>query len=313
MNVINSDYMDIDPNENLINEIIIENHSDLSKIGENMETWFSINNKDYFFNYRSIPKLPSGLYSIVFTEANGFGLSKMDYKSEDYFVLPSLPHEEIISDIKKFWDSKKNYEKYNLTTKRGIILHGDPGGGKTSLIYLLIEEMKKYDGISIYFDSPKTWIEIAKLIRKIEPDRPILCIIEDIDGVIENNGEEIFLNFLDGLNSVSNIVYVATTNNLREIPDRIKNRPSRFDKKYEVKKPTDEDRLIYFTRMVCEEDKDIYDLKKLAKDTKDLSMAHLKELFISLYIFKNDYAKSLQDIKKGNIIEKSIGFGRNDD
>ena len=173
--------------------------------------------------------------------------------------------------------------------------------------------MKKYDGICVYFDSPKTWIEVAKLVRKIEPERPILCIIEDLDGVINVHGEEIFLNFLDGLNSISNIVYVATTNNLNNIPDRIKNRPSRFDRKYEVKKPTDEDRSVYFNHMILEEDKKIYDIAKLVKDTKGLSMAHLKELFISLYIFKNDYTKSITDIKKGNISDKTIGFNMSDD
>jgi len=312
MNISNNDFLDIDPDENIIKQIQIEG-GDLSSIGDNMDTWFSVNGKDYFFNYKSIVKIPSGLYSIAFTENNGFGVSKMSYKSEDYFTLPSLPHEEIIEDIKKFWDNKSNYEKYNLTPKRGIILHGDPGGGKTSLIYLLIEEMKKYDGICVYFDNPKTWVEVAKLIRKIEPNRPILCIIEDLDGVIENHGEEIFLNFLDGLNSVSNIVYVATTNNINDIPDRIKNRPSRFDKKYEVKKPTESDRIVYFNHMIHDEDKLTYDINKLAKDTAGLSMAHLKELFISLYIFKNDYKKSLVDIKKGNITDKVIGFNINND
>lgn len=280
----------------------------LSEISDSVDTWHSPNGKDFFFNYKSIPSIESGLYSIVYSQDNGFGVSKMDYKSEDYYVLPSLPHEEIISDIQKFWNSKEQYAKYNITHKRGIILHGEPGGGKTSLIYLLIEEMKKYNGICVYFDSPKTWVGVANLIRKIESDRPILCIIEDIDGIIEDFGEEIFLNFLDGLNQISNIVYVATTNNLKDIPDRIKDRPSRFDKKYEVKKPTPEDRRVYFEHMIHDEDRKIYDIEKLVKDTEKFSMAHLKEIFISLYILKNDYKKTMEELKKSKINDTSIGF-----
>lgn len=280
----------------------------LNEMKDSVDTWHSPNGKDFFFNYKSIPTIESGLYSIIYTQDNGFGVSKMTYKPEDYYVLPSLPHEEIIADIQKFWDSKDQYEKYNITHKRGIILHGEPGGGKTSLIYLLIEEMKKYNGISIYFDSPKTWTTVANLIRKIEADRPILCIIEDIDGIIDDFGEEIFLNFLDGLNQISNIVYVATTNNLKDIPDRIKDRPSRFDKKYEVKKPTAEDRKIYFERLIHEEDRELYNIDDLVKDTDKFSMAHLKEVFISLYILKTDYKKTMKDLKNSKINETGIGF-----
>lgn len=280
----------------------------LSDISSNIDTWFTPNNKDFFFNYKCLQTIPSGLYSITYTQDNGFGVSKMDYKSDEYFALPSFPHKTIISDMEKFWGSKETYNKYNITHKRGVILHGTPGGGKTSLLYLLIEEMKKHNGICIYFDDPKTWVEVGKLIRKLEPNRPILCIIEDIDGIIIKFGEEIFLNFLDGLNQINNIIYVATTNNLKDIPDRIKNRPSRFDKKYEIKRPTADDRLAYFTHMILEEDLSKYDLKVLVKDTNGFSMAHLKEVFISLYILGSEYDKTLADLKGSKINEQAIGF-----
>ena len=60
-------------------------------------------------------------------------------------------------------------------------------------------------------------ILIIHIVRKVEKTRPLLCVIEDIDLVIEKFGEEVFLNFLDGLNSIENVVYVATTNNLEKI------------------------------------------------------------------------------------------------
>ena len=218
---------------------------------------------------------------------------------------------ETISQIKKTLNSSDNKQKfidYNLNPKRGIILHGDPGCGKTSLIYLVVEEIKKRDGISIYFDIPQNWIEIAKLVRKVEKDRPILCIIEDIDLVIAKHGEEPFLNFLDGLNSITNVVYVATTNNLERIPDRIKDRPSRFDKQYVIKKPNDADRLLYFQTKLIKSDIKKYDLNKLVKDTKNFTMAHLKEVFISLYILNNPYDEVIKRLKGSKITDNSIGF-----
>jgi len=245
---------------------------------------------------------------MTYTDNNGFGLSKMEYKSEEFFHLPSLPHKQIVADLQAFWDNKQKFIDYNLNPKRGIILHGDPGCGKTSLIYLVVEEIKKRDGISIYFDIPQNWIEIAKLVRKVEKDRPILCIIEDIDLVIAKHGEEPFLNFLDGLNSITNVVYVATTNNLERIPDRIKDRPSRFDKQYVIKKPNDADRLLYFQTKLIKSDIKKYDLNKLVKDTKNFTMAHLKEVFISLYILNNPYDEVIKRLKGSKITDNSIGF-----
>ena len=278
-----------------------------------VESWVTLDNKNFFFSFKCVDTIPSGLYSMTYNDSQGYGLSKMDYKGEDFFNLPSLPHEQIVKDLQIFWDNKEKFIKYKLNPKRGIILHGDPGCGKTSLIYLLVEEIKRRNGISVYFDMPDNWVEIAKLIRKVEVDRPILCIIEDIDLVIEKFGEEVFLNFLDGLNSITNVVYVATTNNIEKIPDRIKDRPSRFDKKYEIKKPDDSDRELYFKTKLLPEDLKKYNITKLVKDTKNFTMAHLKEAFISLYILGNDYNEVISRLKKSKITEPSrIGFDLDD-
>jgi hypothetical protein len=285
----------------------------LEKILPSIESWYTINNNDFYFNFKTVATVDSGLYTMIYNEGNGFGISKMNYKSDEFFHLPSLPHNQIIEDLKKFWDNIERFKTYNLTPKRGIILYGDPGCGKTSLIHLLVDELKKYNGISIYFDNPFNWVELAKLVRKVEKTRPLLCRIEDLDLVIDKFGEEVFLNFLDGLNSIDNVVYVATTNNLDRIPDRIKDRPSRFDKKYKIEKPTSTDRKLYFESILTDEDKTLYDLDKLVKDTDKYTMAHLKETFISLYILKNDYTETIKRLKKSKIADERIGFDLSED
>lgn len=281
---------------------------------EVIESWCTTNHKEFFFNLKSLNTIPPGLYNLCYSQTNGYGVQKLNYTKEDYISLPSSSHKEIVEGIKKFWANKDTFAKYKLSPKRGIIMYGKPGCGKTVCVYLLAEEIKAQNGLAIYFNNPENWIEVAKMIRKIEKDRPILCIIEDLDLVISKHGENEFLNFLDGLNSVDNVVYVGTTNNINNISDRIKNRPSRFDQLYEIKPPTVDDREYYFEHMIHTEDKELYDIKKLAKDTKDFSMAHLRETFISLYIMKGEYDETLKRLKKKKIADgPAMGFGLDDD
>lgn len=276
---------------------------------EKIKSWYSEDNKNFYFGYKSVPGLPSGLFKIVLNETNGLGLSMINYPKEEIFYLPGLPYKEIIADINKFLSNRDTYLKYNLVPKRGVILHGVPGGGKTSLIYLLVGEIKEQNGIAIYFNDPQTWLDVAQAVRKLEKTRPILCIIEDLDLVIETFGEQVFLNFLDGVNQVDNVIYVATTNNLKNIPDRIKNRPSRFDRTYEIKIPHKKDREMYLKNKIREEDIDKYDIHKMVSDTERFSLAQLKEFFIALYILDNDYDETLKRLKSANINDQpSVGF-----
>jgi len=443
-----------------IEKMQIQNENEmLGEILPKIESWSTMDGKTFFFNFKSIPTIPSGLYSMTYSDGYGYGLSMMEYNSDDFFYLPSLPHKEILNDLGNFWDNKQKFIDYKLNPKRGIILHGDPGChakgtgilmfnssiknvedvvvgdrlmgpngeprevlklvrgveemvkiipnkgepfivnknhilhltpsdknkkykspinikvidyienidkktqqkfkltkssdplnkerigfkyeilpkddyfgftisddhlyltsdfiihhncGKSSMIYLLVEAVKERGGISIYFDIPSSWVEIAKLIRKVEKERPILCIIEDIDLIINNYGEESFLSFLDGLNSITNVVYVATTNNIEKIPERIKDRPSRFDKKYEIKKPNAKDRELFFKRKLLPEDLKKYDLKKLVRDTDNFTMAHIKEVFISLYVLGNEYSEVISRLSKSRITEP-IGFNLDND
>jgi hypothetical protein len=148
----------------MLDQPIMFNMSEV--VDEGMKSWYTINNKDFFFNFKSYDKLPSGLYQTTFSQNDGVGLSKLEYNSDDFFVLPSLPHTEILNDIEKFWDNTEKFDKYNITHKRGIILYGEPGCGKSSLIYLLIEKIKKMEFFRwIKFDQPHTLRRNHKQLR----------------------------------------------------------------------------------------------------------------------------------------------------
>ena len=202
-----------------------------------VENWVSIDNQNYFFSYKSVNSLPTGLYNITINGEEEYGLSKMDINNEDLIKLPSFPYEKIISELKNFWNSKEKFIKYKLNPQRGIIISGEPGYGKTSLIKIILDELKEQNGIAILFQDPESWVQIAKYVRQIEKDRPIICIIEDFDLLISKYGDDMFLSIIDGVYSIYDIVYIATVNNLEYVPNNIKNRPSCFDITYELPLP----------------------------------------------------------------------------
>lgn len=264
---------------------------------ELITSWYSLNDQDYFLAYTTIPHVPCGLYNITFNQEFGMGLSKVEYDADDIYLLPGTPYTKIINDLAAFWNSTDKFKAFKLKPHRGILLYGETGNGKTSLIYKIVEEIKVFDGIVILFRDPATWLNIIPIISRLESDRPIIGVIKHLDKVLETFGEENFLQFLDSLHSVSNIAYIATTNNISAIPDQIQNRSSRFDRKYEITKPNEIARREYLKRKLIRVKHKKYKLDKLVEDTKDFSMAHLRELFVSVFIFNNDYDATIQMLK----------------
>ena len=79
-------------------------------------------------------------------------------------------------------------------------------------------------------------------LREIEPDRKIILILEDIDNFINVDKALLtkLLQILDGSNKLDNIITIATTNYQEKLEERIANRPSRFDRRYEIGLPSKE-------------------------------------------------------------------------
>ena len=146
-------------------------------------------------------------------------------------------------------------------------------------------------------EDTSSFLRMSELLRSMEPDRPILAIIEDLDSFLNYNSTKEFLNILDGNNQIDNVVYLATTNYIDRIEDRIKNRPSRFDRKYKIDYPNDDVRKFYFEKKLKPADLKKYDINKFVADTKGMSFAHLKELICSVVVMDANYEKTLAELR----------------
>lgn len=249
-----------------------------------LSRWGIVDDKHYGVSSSS-SSLKAGLYTCRYSDSIGFYLQKQKINIDELLHLPDNSSEEVISEIKRFSEMKDKFVDYGFLYKRGIMLWGPPGSGKTSTIQLLINLfVKKMNGIVIQIQDPHTASEAMNMIRRIEPTRQILAIMEDLDSLIADHGESDYLSLLDGENQINNIVFVATTNYPQRLDKRFKNRPSRFDTIKYIGMPSALARKAYLLAKINNISEK--ELTEYVEKSEGYSVAHLKELVILTKCFE---------------------------
>lgn len=268
---------------------------------------------------KTVGKIPAGFFEIKSDHQTGTFLQQINVISEELFILPSPEINAIIDDIKKFWEGRDIFKKYKYVHKRGILLHGEPGCGKSGIIQLCIKYViDEMDGIVINIKDHyqvELFDEFIHTIRKIEPHRPLIVVMEDLDAL---TGEDKYvtsklLNILDGIKQIEGVVYLASTNYPEKLEERVSNRPSRFDRRYKIENPDAKIREAYLRFKLSKDDQKKIDISEWVKVSEGFSIAHLKELVISVLVLGNTYEETLAHLKemknKPRISKGKTGLG----
>lgn len=270
---------------------------------------------------RTVANLPSGVYKIE-QDDGGLYLQLQNVISDNIVTLPETANTHVLNGMKKFWTRKDRYEKFGFVYKRGVLLWGPPGSGKSVTINLLMKELISLNGIVLLCGHPDFLTHMLQRIRQMEPSRPIIVVLEDLDEIIEKHGEHSILSMLDGENQIANVVYLATTNYPERLGARIVNRPSRFDERIKVGMPSDAARKTYlkFATSEIAEEMNEEELDKWTADTDGFSIAHLRELVAAVYCLDQEYKVTLKRLRSmcdkpkftDGFRKGSAGFGDDD-
>jgi hypothetical protein len=140
---------------------------------------------------------------------------------------------EVIEDADKFFkpETRNAYKELKVTHKMGMIFHGKPGTGKTSMCTLIMRELaEKHSAICL--DCTGKSLNFIKYVieelRNIQ-DNPIVIFVDEFEFSVQRE-ENRYLTFLDGTDSVDNSIFIGCTNYLKKVPKRIKDRKSRIKK-----------------------------------------------------------------------------------
>lgn len=239
----------------------------------------------------TVKTVPPGVYEMKADQQIGFHIEKQEHRSDDLIELPIPEIKEILRDIDNFWQREEAFKKYGYTFKRGILLYGPPGNGKTMLIQSLCQKLIENMSGIIFNLRDHTDIELyleyaGPVLRCIEPDRPIIVILEDVDNIIHGSKATLtgVLNMLDGIKQINKVVYIGTTNYPELLQERISNRPSRFDRRYKIGLPNKKVRTSYISQKLKADDLKKIDVKDWVAKTNGFSLAAIKELIVSVII-----------------------------
>jgi hypothetical protein len=179
----------------------------------------------------------------------------------------------------------------------GFVLNGDHlyllddftvhhNSGKTSLINLMMQTIIiKYNGIIVIVEDPDWASQCLSMVRKNEPERPLITIMEDLDALVERWGEAGYLNLLDGSEQINNVIHVGTTNYPEKLDKRFVDRPSRFDTVKKIGMPGWDARYEYFRTKMLDKNISWWDepeLERWTKLSRGFSVAHMREMIISV-------------------------------
>lgn len=275
--------------------------------------WVYSNNQYLPANNTKIKtKVEPGFYSVLFGGGN-YALLEETLNTDELHELPNSVINQMVSEIDTFWEKKDLFKENKIVHKRGILLYGGPGCGKTSIINLMSQRVIDNGGLVFHIKSSNdlsTYLDFMHIyFRDIEPETPVVTVIEDIDKLLYKD-ESSLLNFLDGGDQLEHNVVVATTNRLHELNDLVV-RPSRFDQLVEVELPDEAVREFFLKKKGIDE----AEIQEWVSKTKGLSMAELKELFIAVKLLDNDFQEVMSKLKDKKITTttykgptKSVGF-----
>ena len=118
--------------------------------------------------------------------------------------------------------------------KRGVLLHGAPGTGKTHTVRYLISELAGVTVLILSGDALRMIAEACSVARTLQPS---LIVVEDVDLIAEDRAARMgvqpllfqLLNEMDGLGADLDVTFVLTTNRADLLEPALAQRPGRVD------------------------------------------------------------------------------------
>lgn len=251
--------------------------------------------------------IPPGMYNFVEQDGELF-LSQTIHDSTDYLDLKNNPATKLSVDVEKFFAHDQVFKDLKIAKKRGSLLYGPPGNGKSREVLRASQVFLEQNptGIGLVINTMnEVWY--LTYLRKERKDTPLFVVFEELTNFTDGREElhSKLLNLLDGSEGIDNIYIVATTNHPKRLSANITNRPGRFHNIIDVPNPTASLRKEFMSKFI--EDKEM--VTDLVKSSDEFSLAHLKEVIVYANLYKCSWKEGLKKVKD-HITKVKKGFAK---
>ena len=179
--------------------------------------------------------------------SSGLLVHKLKSVGREQVILPTKVLDLLDRNVLSFSRQREKLGAFGLSRKKGVLLYGPPGNGKTHTIHYLAGALKGHTTFLITAGQMGLLSEYMTLARLLQPS---LVVIEDVDliardrrnmnGPCEESLLNLLLNEMDGLRQDSDVVFLMTTNRPESLEAALASRPGRIDQAIEYPHP-DED------------------------------------------------------------------------
>ncbi|MBI4819443.1 MAG: ATP-binding protein [Deltaproteobacteria bacterium] len=201
---------------------------------------------------------------------------------KESLVLPERVRVLLESSVLRFYAHRAMLDRLGVEKKRGILFHGPPGTGKTSVCLWLAKELSEF---TICFVSGQRLLyprELAKMARYLQPS---MLVFEDIDLIAEqrdSNGLATVLgelmNQIDGCEPNEEVLFVMNTNSLDRLESAVRNRPGRVDQIIEIPPPAADERRRLFELFAASVKLEVTDWDRILDLSRGMTPAMIKEI-----------------------------------
>ena len=214
-------------------------------------------------------------------------------RSWESIVLDTGVKDEIRANTTAFFANRERLAGYGIPPKRGVLLVGEPGTGKTLVCKALMAGSLGITCLMANTYALDTDEYITELYELAQDLSPSMVFIEDIDLIAQNRMEWGYskgpallslLAVLDGVEEHEEIITVATTNCLEVLDKAVGQRPSRFDRVIELSRPSLKQRKQLITSLCQKIPIDESVQSYIARKTENYTPAQLQEVLYSLVI-----------------------------